>query len=72
MWVNITAVDPASAGYVTVHPGNRPATTSTLNTHPSTPAIANGALVALDADGTLTVHTDHDVHVLIDLTGVWS
>ena len=72
VWVNVTAVDPAGAGYVSVHPGNRPATTSTLNTHPSTPAIANGALVALDADGTLTVHTDHDVHVLIDLTGVWS
>ncbi|MEX2626480.1 MAG: CAP domain-containing protein [Ilumatobacteraceae bacterium] len=71
VWVNVTAVDPARAGYVTVSPGGNVPTTSTLNTDPATPAVANGALVSLDAEGGLTVHADHDVHVLVDLTGIW-
>lgn len=70
VWVNITAVDPTRHGFVTAFPGGNLPTTSTINTTPGTTAIANGALVAL-RDGHLSIYTDHDVHVLVDLTGIW-
>lgn len=70
VWVNITAVDPARQGFVTAFPGGPLPTTSTINTSPGTSAIANGALIAL-RNGAISIYTDHDVHVLVDLTGVW-
>lgn len=70
IWVNVTAVDPVGAGFVTVFPGGNLPSTSTINTTHGTSAIANGALVAL-SDGGLSIYSDHDVHLLIDLTAIW-
>jgi hypothetical protein len=70
--VNVTAAEPATAGFVTAYPCGAVPGVSNLNTDPWTPAIANGAMVKLDADGSLCLYTDHAVHVIVDINGMWS
>lgn len=70
VWVNITAVNPTRHGFITAYPGGPLPTTSTINTTPGNHAIANGALIALH-NGAIHIYTDHDVHILVDLTGIW-
>jgi len=73
---NVTAVNYATQGWLTVYPSGQPVPpTSTLNFDPSEYAIANGATVALGADGQLcvSVGTVNSVpgsaHVVIDVAG---
>src|SRR5690606_30644782 len=66
--VNVTAVGPDGAGYVTLYPcGERPGT-STLNYSPNE-VVPNGALVNLSAKGTLCAYTKASSHLLIDVAG---
>ncbi|HWL43076.1 MAG TPA: hypothetical protein VNQ73_09040 [Ilumatobacter sp.] len=66
--VNVTAVGPDAAGYVTLYPcGTRPGT-STLN-YAAGDVVPNGALVNLSANGTLCAFTKATSHVLIDVAG---
>lgn len=69
--VNVTVVDPGGAGYLSVFPCGTVPPSSNLNFAAGDPAIANGALVGLDARGDLCVVADQAVHVLIDISGVW-
>src|SRR5204863_450175 len=57
---------------ITVWPGGaaQPAT-STLNFAPGE-TRANGAIVAVGADGTLGVSSSADAHVIIDVTGAFT
>lgn len=67
--INITAVDPTAAGYVTVWPCgvNRPVV-SNVNFAPG--AIrANGAVVALGAGGTLCMYAHVPTDVVVDVIG---
>jgi hypothetical protein len=70
--VNLTAAEPATTGFVTAYPCGAMPGVSNLNTNPGTPAIANGAMVKLDGEGALCLFTDHTVHLIVDINGVWS
>jgi hypothetical protein len=70
--VNLTAAEPSTTGFVTAFPCGAMPDVSNLNTDPSTPAIANGAMVKLDGSGALCLYTDHAVHVIVDINGMWS
>lgn len=70
--VNVTAVGSADSGFVTAYPCGVVPNVSNLNFSQSTPAIANGALVPLSATGELCLFTSNDVHLVVDINGVWS
>lgn len=70
--INVTAVDPAEAGFVSLAPSSQPQQSSTLNVRPGVPAVANGAMVRLANDGSLTIYVSTTVHILVDINGVWS
>jgi hypothetical protein len=71
--VNVTAVLPASDGYVALYPGPQITTrpyVSTLNFTPGR-TLANNARVALGADGTLNIFNagSSPLDILIDISG---
>ena len=68
--VNMTAVAPAAAGYLTAYPCDvpRPAT-SNLNVAAGRPAKANAAIVGLSGAGQLCVYSSVDVDLVVDLVG---
>lgn len=69
--VNVTAVDVGAASYLTAYPcGARPLA-SNLNITPDQSVTANGAMVKLSSEGDLCVYTQHPVHLVIDINGVW-
>jgi hypothetical protein len=70
--VNITATGSDDSGFVTAYPCGALPNVSNLNFRQSTPAIANGALVPLAADGSLCLFTSAAVHLIVDINGVWS
>ncbi len=69
--INIAATQPVAATYITAYPcGKRPAT-ATLNVSPAQSTTANGAMVKLSSSGDLCVFALRDVHVIVDINGVW-
>ena len=57
--VNITGTQSSDSLHITAYPcGARPA--------------ANGAMVQLSGSGELCVYTLRDVHLIVDINGVWS
>ncbi len=69
--INVTAADGLAAGYLTVWPCGTMPTASTVNFVPGV-AVANGAQSKLSANGELCVFASAPVHVVVDITGVWS
>ncbi|MEO6159207.1 MAG: S8 family serine peptidase, partial [Ilumatobacteraceae bacterium] len=68
---NLTAVQGASVGFVTVWAdGSRPATSS-LNFTANDP-VANGTLMQLAADGSVSVFVNRQAHVIIDVNGYFT
>jgi hypothetical protein len=70
--VNITAAGADGSGFVTAYPCGPLPNVSNLNFSSTTPAIANGALVPLSADGELCLYTSAAVHLIVDINGIWS
>lgn len=69
--VNVAATEPLESSFVTVFPcGARPATAN-LNISPRQATTANGAMVKLSSDGDLCVFTRSEVHVIVDVNGIW-
>ncbi|MCU1368655.1 MAG: hypothetical protein JWN39_4294 [Ilumatobacteraceae bacterium] len=70
--INITAVDEAGAGFLTVYPsgGALPATSS-LNYAANRP-VANGALVKLSANGSLDIYTNLQTDFVVDVNGYFT
>ena len=67
--LNVTAVSPANAGYVTVWPCDQPQpNASNLNFGPGQ-TIPNAVLSKLAANGTVCVFTTQTMHLLIDVNG---
>ena len=67
--VNVTAVQPSGAGYVTIWPdGSRP-TTSNLNIPRPGQTIATHATVRLGADGRIRLASSSSTHLLVDVVG---
>lgn len=69
---NITATGVGGSGtYLTAYPcGTRP-DASNVNITPADPATANGTLVKLSPEGDLCIYTLADVHIIVDVNGVW-
>jgi len=68
---NVTAADGAADnGYVTAYPCGSPPPTSNLN-FSAGKAVANGAMVALSATGSLCVYSSVAAHVIVDVNGWW-
>ncbi len=68
--LNLTAVAPADAGYMTVYPcGRGQPATSSLN-FAAGETRPNNAVVATD-DGTICVYSDTDADILIDVTAAF-
>jgi hypothetical protein len=69
--LNVTAVDPVDAGFLTVFPTgvSRPQT-SNLNVTPKR-TVANFAVTPVSQDGTVSVYTFGRTDILIDLVGRW-
>lgn len=69
VWFEITAVDPAAAGYLTVYPCDElPQETSVLNA-PARTNVANLVVVSTDPAGHVCVLSSMPTHVLIDVIG---
>ena len=67
--VNITAINPAAGGHITVFPCNaKQPNASTLN-YAAGQVIANGATVPLDNNGNICVFTRQAMDLIVDVTG---
>lgn len=70
--VNVTVVDPTSAGYLTVHPCSASLPdTSTVNFGAGQTA-ANAAVALLDGEAELCTWGYSSAHVVVDVVGIWS
>jgi Beta-lactamase enzyme family len=69
--LNVTAVDPVDAGFLTVYPTgvSRPQT-SNLNVSPKR-TVANFAVTPVSADGKVSVYTFGRTDIIVDLVGRW-
>ncbi len=69
--VNITATLALQGLHVTAYPcGPRPGT-SNVNVVPGQ-TVANGAMVSLSNSGELCLYALRDVHLIVDINGVWN
>ena len=67
--LNVTSVDPAQAGFVTVYPCGTPLpTASSLNPVPGR-VKPNVVLAPVADDGTICLFTSTDVELIVDITG---
>ena len=67
--MNITAVDAAGPGYLTVFPCDSPQPNSSNVNYIASRAVPNAAIVGLGAEGTMCVFTSATANVLIDVVG---
>ncbi len=74
--LNVTLVAPSLDGFLSIWPFNTPAPlVSTINAAAGEPAIANGAIVPLSSDPSLSISTflgasvGNTAHLVIDVTG---
>ena len=68
--LNLVAAGGPAAGYLTVVPCGDASAVSNLN-YPGIGAVANGATVMLDAQGSVCVTTSAPTYLIIDITGIW-
>ena len=70
--LNITAVSPRTAGYLTAYPcGGTMPVVSNLNFVPDQ-TIASAAIVPVGVDGKVCVYQSSDTHVIVDLNGAFA
>jgi hypothetical protein len=68
--LNVTATSPAGAGYLTVWPCGPMPDTSSLN-FGAGQTVANLVVASLDPDGGVCIRSTADVHVLVDVGGLY-
>jgi hypothetical protein len=69
--VSVTATQSTTAGYAVVWPGRAPQpSTSTVNVA-ANETRANGAIIAVAADGSLSVAASAPMHVVVDVVGAF-
>ena len=67
--LNVTAVAPDGAGYLTVYPCTpEPPNASNVN-YSAGSVVANGVTAKLDANGDVCIYTHARTHILVDVTG---
>jgi hypothetical protein len=67
--LNVTAVDPGGAGYLTVWPCDQPQPNASNLNYQQGQTIPNAVLSQLAADGRLCIYTSAPTHLLVDVTG---
>lgn len=67
--LNVTAVDPGEAGYLTVWPCDRPQPNASNLNYAQGQTIPNAVLSQVGADGRVCIFTSAPTHVLVDVTG---
>jgi len=73
--VSVTAVDASGPGWMQVFPtggATKPGASSNVNVVRAGQTVANLAVVALGADGSITLHTASATHALVDVVGWFS
>jgi hypothetical protein len=68
--LNLVATGGPIPGFITVVPCGGGSEVSNLN-YPGIGAVANGATVMLDGQGTVCVTTSAPTYLIIDITGIW-
>jgi hypothetical protein len=68
--VNVTAVNPSGAGYVSMWGAGPKPATSVINTHPGQ-TLANGVITAVNGT-TVLVYAHVDTDILLDVTAYWT
>ncbi len=67
--INVTAIDPADQGFITLFPCTDDVPTTSALNYRSGEVRGNGALTALSANGTICVLSRVDTDLTIDVTG---
>jgi hypothetical protein len=67
--LNITAVDPGGAGYLTVWPCDQPQPNASNLNYRTGQTIPNAVLTQLSADGRVCIFTSAPTHLLVDVNG---
>ena len=67
--VNVVAVNPGAAGFMTIYPCGSPRPEASTLNFAAGQTIANGATIKLGASGTICVFTDQATDLLLDVTG---
>jgi hypothetical protein len=69
--INIAATDPVRSTYITAYPCGKRPNTANVNVSTAQQTIANGAMVKLSPEGDLCLYARADVHVVVDINGIW-
>lgn len=67
--VNVTAVDAASAGFVTAYPAGQPGPTSSLLSFGPGGATAGSTVAKVGTDGKITLYASAATHLIVDVQG---
>jgi hypothetical protein len=67
--LNITVTDPASAGFVTVFPCDRPRPLASNVNFTARATVANAAFATLSGTGQVCVYSSADTHLVVDING---
>ncbi len=72
--LNVTATDSSGPGFVQVAPGGAlvPGAASSLNLSAAKQTIANLAIVALSATGTVSIYTNTSANLIVDIIGYFT
>jgi hypothetical protein len=69
--LNVAATGATDATYLTVYPCGSKPKTSNVNIEPAQAAASNSVMVKLSSTGRLCISSLRDVHVIVDINGVW-
>jgi hypothetical protein len=67
--LNVVAVNPSDAGFLTVHPCERGTPKSSTLNYDAGATVANTTIATLTGDGSVCVYSHASVDVIIDVTG---
>lgn len=67
--LNLTAINPDAAGYVTVFPCGEPRPTAANLTHGAAQTIANSVVARIGASGAICIYTSTGTDLVVDATG---
>ena len=67
--LNITAIDPARAGFVTAYPCDEPQPTASQLNHPRARTVSTSVVVAPGADGRVCIYNMAETDLVVDVNG---
>jgi hypothetical protein len=67
--LNVTAVEPSGAGFVTVYPSGQPIPTASNLNFTAGAVVPNLVTVRVGADGQICLYTSTNAHLVVDIAG---